>query len=310
VTDPSRRNAAQLITSVLLLKTKQIGILKASFLGGILQNLLIMTGLAFLIGGIGRQQQYFNRTVAQTMSMFLLLAVLSLLVPTLSALLGDVSPQEILTQSRGTAIVIMLSYILFLIFQLWTNQEVFTEPSQKVPRLSLTPTVQSGQALRSLAATGAGIAAAAGGNVNSEFLIYEEDEEEAESLSPIFAMVIVCIFTTLLAFNTQFATDSLQSLTTQHGLTETFVGIVILPVLSNDVVVLKVASQDKMDKALKLTLERAIQMALMVVPLVVLIALGLHFDDFGLDFDRFSVASLFASVIIVSYVVQEGKSNW
>jgi Ca2+:H+ antiporter len=294
---------------VLLLKTRQIGILKASLLGGILQNLLIMTGLAFLIGGIGRQQQYFNKTVAQTMSMFLLLAVLSLLVPTLSSLLGDVSPQEILTQSRGTAIIIMLSYLLWLVFQLWTNQEVFTEPSQKVPRLPFG-TVQSGQAVRALATMGAGTGAATGGYVNSEVLVYEEEEDETESLSPGFAVVIVCIFTTLLAFNTQFATDSLQSLTTRHGLTETFVGVVILPVLSNDIVVLKVASQDKMDKALKLTLERAIQMALMVVPLVVLIAWGLRFDDVGLDFDRFSVASLFASVIIVSYVVQEGKSNW
>lgn len=268
-----------------------------------------MTGLAFLIGGIGRQQQYFNQTVAQSMSMFLLLAVLSLLVPTLSRLLGDVSPQEILTQSRGTAIIITLSYLLWLVFQLWTNQEVFTEPSMKVPRLAFGPTIQSGQALRSLATMGAGTAAAIGGPINSQNLVYEE-EEENESLSPGFAVAIICIFTTLLAFNTQFATDSLQTLTTRHGLTETFVGIVILPILSNDIVVLKVASQDKMDKALKLTLERAIQMALMVVPLVVLIAWGLHLEDVSLDFDSFSVASLFASVIIVSYVVQEGKSNW
>jgi len=65
-----------------------------------------------------------------------------------------------------------------------------------------------------------------------------------------------------------------------------------------------------MDMGLCLTLERAIQTALMVVPLIVLIAWGMKIDQMTLDFDGFSVASLFASIIIVTYVVQEGTSKW
>lgn len=62
--------------------------------------------------------------------------------------------------------------------------------------------------------------------------------------------------------------------------------------------------------SLALTLERYMQTALMVVPLIVLIAWGMHIDSMTLDFDGFTVAALFASIIIVTYVVQEGKSKW
>lgn len=52
------------------------------------------------------------------------------------------------------------------------------------------------------------------------------------------------------------------------------------------------------------------QTALMVVPLIVLLAWGMGIDAMTLEFDSFSVAALFVSIIIVTYVVQEGKSNW
>lgn len=68
-------NAAQLISSILLLKTQQLDILRASLIGTMLQNLLLMSGLSFFFGGLRRQEQYVNARVAQTMGMFLLLAV-------------------------------------------------------------------------------------------------------------------------------------------------------------------------------------------------------------------------------------------
>lgn len=48
----------------------------------------------------------------------------------------------------------------------------------------------------------------------------------------------------------------------------------------------------------------------MVVPLVVLLAWCMRIDTMTLEFDSFPITALFASIIIVTYVVQEGKSNW
>lgn len=52
------------------------------------------------------------------------------------------------------------------------------------------------------------------------------------------------------------------------------------------------------------------QTSLLVVPLIVLLAWCMGINDMTLEFDGFSTASLFASNLIVSYVVQAGKSNW
>lgn len=123
-------NSVQLISSIFLLKSRQITVLRASLLGGILQSLLVMTGLSFIFGGINRTEQFFNARIAQTISMLLLLAVLSLTVPTVSQLWSHTSPAGILAQSRGTSVVIILSYGLWLVFALKTNRELFRERSR------------------------------------------------------------------------------------------------------------------------------------------------------------------------------------
>ncbi|WPH00035.1 Hypothetical protein R9X50_00285800 [Acrodontium crateriforme] len=308
-------NAAQLITSILLLKqgqkdTSQILVLQSSLIGTMLQNLLLMTGLSFFLGGLNRTEQYFNTQVAQTMGMFLLLAVLSLTIPTVSRFWGHSVDQGIIEQSRGTAVVIIVSYALWLLFQLRTHRELFSEPTQLAPKRK-TSKKEHGEVFKGFAFMGATSGATAGGVVNQENLVQEEDDEdEAPQLSLTFAIASMIFFTALLAFNTQYATDSIQGVMTLHNVSSSFMGIVVLPILSNDPLSIDSAVKDRMGISLALTLERCMQTSLMVIPLIVLIAWGLNIDSMTLDFDGFSVAALFASIIIVTYVVQEGKSNW
>lgn len=154
-------------------------------------------------------------------------------------------------------------------------------------------------------------AAAIGGQINCENHVGEKVNQSASpQLTLTTAVTTVVISTTLLAFNTQFATDSVQGLMQKHQLSESFMGIVVLPLLSSDLDTLKCGWTDKMDMSLSLTLGRCMQTALMVVPLIVLIAWGMDIDSMTLDFNGFSVAALFVAIIIVTYVVQEGRSNW
>ncbi|KAF2489821.1 hypothetical protein BU16DRAFT_165087 [Lophium mytilinum] len=307
-------NAVQLITSILLLKSRQILILQSSLLGSILSNLLLMTGLGFFFGGINRLEQYFNPRVAQTISMLLLLAVLSLLIPTASHLMTSTTPAGIRAQSRGTSVIILISYGLWLLFQLKTNRSMFNEPSKAAPKAKVSPgkVDRDAAALREIAHVGARTAAMAGGSVCQTQLVVEGDDEDPEiptlSLTGGIATLVTCVV--LIAFNTQFATDSLQGLLQHAGVSHNFVGLVILPILSNDPSSIRMAVRDKMDISIALTLERCMQTSLMVLPLVVLLAWCMGIDDMSIEFDGFSVAALFASIIIVTYVVQEGKSNW
>lgn len=274
--------------------------MKLSLLGTILSNLLLTTGLSFLLGGIQRYEQYFNVPIARTISMLLLLATTSLVIPTAAHMMTNTKPEGILAQSRGTSVVILISYVLWLIFSLKSHRALFGAPSQKAKKRRWWR-----------------ISGASGGQVQVHEIVkfdYKEDENEEDirecALSLAGALISLVISVVLVAFNTQFATDSIQALLLQHKISQTFLGLVILPLISNDTTAITVATKDKMDISIALTLERCMQTSLLIVPLTVLLGWILGVDDMTLEFDGFSIAALFASIVIVSYVVQEGKSNW
>lgn len=235
--------------------------------------------------------------------MLLLLAVLSLTIPTVSQMWANSTPEGILAQSRGAAVVIMASYVLWIFFQLKTNRQLFEQAGQKVVKAT-SSSKEKGEAKRAISVITAKSAAMTGGQINQQDLHEDVEEEILPQLSLVTAIIVVIASTTLLTFHTLFATDSIQGLMAAHGISNAFMGMVILPILSNDPEPLIMARRDKMDMCLSWTLERCMQTALMVVPLVVLIAWCMGMDEMTLDFDGFSVAALFASIVIVTYVVQ------
>ena len=52
------------------------------------------------------------------------------------------------------------------------------------------------------------------------------------------------------------------------------------------------------------------QIALLIIPLIVVLGWILGNDDMNLDFDGFQIAVLFVSVLLVNYLIQDGKSHW
>ena len=304
--DP-RSNAVQLITSIFLLKNRQVDVLKTSLIGTILSNLLLMNGLAFFVGGCRRVEQHYNVVVAQLLGSLLLLAFLSLMIPTASSMLSKTSFADVVKQSRGTAIMLLLSYVFWLIFQFKTHRETFNAPSQKAP-LKNYP---KGTTTRGIARIGAATAAMAGGAISGgEFKDDDDDEEETPRLWLWTSVGAIVVSTVLIAFNTEFTTNSISGLLDQAGLSTTFVGLTIIPLLNNDPTTLKTADKDKMDLTLALTTGKCIQTALMVIPLVIIIAWPMGVDEMTLSFNSFEIVSLFASILIVNYIVQDGTSNW
>ena len=140
----------------------------------------------------------------------------------------------------------------------------------------------------------------------------DEDEEEMDEpqLPFLTAVGTSILFTTFLTFNTLFATDSINGLLEHVGISETFLGLVILPILSNDPTTLIVAVKDKMDLTLALTLWKCVQIALLVIPFIVILGWIMDVDDMTLNFGSFEIVVLFASILVVNYIVQDGKSHW
>ncbi|GKZ85028.1 hypothetical protein AnigIFM56816_010590 [Aspergillus niger] len=127
-------NAVELIIFIALVKN-EIRIVQASLLGSILANLLLILGMAFLLGGLRFQEQIYNSTVTQMSACLLSLSVMSLLLPTaFHASWSDSGDADkyTLKVSRGTSVVLLLVYVLYIIFQLKSHAYLYASIPQQI----------------------------------------------------------------------------------------------------------------------------------------------------------------------------------
>jgi Ca2+:H+ antiporter len=120
----------------------------------------------------------------------------------------------------------------------------------------------------------------------------------------VFAVTIV-----LLYFCVNATVDSISALT-QHRLSETFVGLILLPIPNCDFAPISLAFDDSLEQTMKYTVGRSIQTALLVEPMVVLLAWWTGVSDVTLAFDGFEVVSLFTTILLLNFLVVDGKTHW
>ncbi|ERS96812.1 calcium/proton exchanger [Sporothrix schenckii ATCC 58251] len=134
-------NAVELIIFIALVKD-EIRIVQASLLGSILANLLLILGMSFLLGGLRFREQIYNSTVTQMSACLLSLSVISLVLPTAfhasfkSSTLAD---SESLKISRGTSVVLLLVYGIYLLFQLKSHTYMYESTPQHIIDEESTP---------------------------------------------------------------------------------------------------------------------------------------------------------------------------
>ena len=102
-----------------------ISVVQASLIGSILGNLLLVLGLAFVWGGIHHKVQQFSDTQVGANVSLLFLAVIALILPTVYQFTGNGHEEAIVTLSRVTAVILLMMYGLFLLFQFCTHAELF-----------------------------------------------------------------------------------------------------------------------------------------------------------------------------------------
>ena len=102
-----------------------ISVVQASLIGSILGNLLLVLGIAFVWGGIHHKVQEFSGTQVGANGSLLFLAVIALILPTAYGFTGNGHEEAIVTLSRITAVILLIMYGLFLLFQLRTHTELF-----------------------------------------------------------------------------------------------------------------------------------------------------------------------------------------
>jgi len=252
------------------LKEGEIRIVQSSMLGSILSNMLLVLGMCFVAGGIKNTrtgvaagiEQTFNTTVAGTMSSLMIVASATLVIPaTLYAVLADSkedSNSTMLFLSRGTAIIMLILYLLYLFFQLKTHTGLFEAEKEAAD----------------IAHDGGENGQAESGPSGPQSPVQEDEEKEEKHMSPWAAAVILCAITVVVAICAEFLVDSIAGLTETAHISKTFVGLILLPIVGNaaeHVTAIVVAVKDKMDLALGVAMGSSLQIALFVTPLMVIL---------------------------------------
>lgn len=251
-------------------------------LGSILSNILLVLGCCFFVGGLRFSEQTFNSTVASTMSSLMAVASASLIIPaTLYAVLSQSKQNaqaNILVLSHGTAIILLVLYVMYLYFQLRSHAQLFEESNGS----------------------------------DTENAIGGEEEEEERLLSPWAATVALIVVTVLVAICADYLVGSIDSIVQKTGMSKTFIGLVLIPIVGNaaeHVTAVVVAYKDKMDLAIGVAIGSSLQIALFVTPFLVILGwiMGI---EMTLHFQTFETVAFFISGLVVTLLIQDGKSNY
>ena len=277
-------NAAELIFTIIALRAGQVALVKASIIGALLGNLLLLPALSMIIGGIKNGRQYFNREAATQNSTMMSLSVVGLILPTVFEILReaqnaqgfklDVSDKALNNYSLGIAGVLIIVYLLSLVYTLTAKKD--DENSKQVPVIS------------------------------------ENDTKEESTWSLKKALLVMAGSTLFLIYMSDLLVGSIDHVTERFHFSATFLGIILIPILSDvaeHFVAVQQAYKNKMDLSLSISLESASQIALFVAPLLIFISFFMG-KEMTLFFSPFEVVILGLSVYIVNQISEDGESNW
>ena len=267
---------AELVLAIFVLMDGHPEVVRAQITGSIIGTALLGLGIAIMVGGFSRDKQVFRRERAGLLSSMLILLLIALLLPAVFDLALRLRPEphdlafSDKELSLGVSAVLLVLYAGNLIYTLITHRSVF---SGEEPRHSkATP---------------------------------------AASLKGPLAILV--FGTVAIAFEAELVSGALEATSEQLHLSKLFLGIIVLALVgtSADLFAAVVfAARDKMGLVMEICLGSAIQIALVIAPLLTVIAylIGKPMDlVFSNPLDLFAFA---ATALIVQSVASDGETTW
>lgn len=265
-------NAPEMIIALVALQQGMFDVVRASIVGVILGNLLFVVGLSFLIGGIHKTEQKYNRRGAMMHRSILMIAAISIIMPSLFD--NFISPETLGRETAfntGVAIVLLVTYGLSLIFMLKTHPHHFSQRNE-------SPVDQSTQESTALGAIGRLALSSAALAMLSE-IIMGSVEATAHSLGLSRAFIGMIILSLI------------------GGAPESLAAI-------------SMAKRDKLDLTMGIAVGSSVQMALFVSPVIILTSYFIAPAPFDLIMGNAAITLLLLTVLIFSMLVPDGQSNW
>jgi Ca2+:H+ antiporter len=272
-------NAPELIIALFALQQGLQEVVKASIVGSIIGNVLLVLGAAMFFGGLRRDKQTFSRTSAGVQTSMLLLAAAALVMPAIFELVegqGLPAPgaetidygSTVEDLSLAVALVLMATYVAGLFFSLKTHRAIF----------------------------------------NPEY-----EEEDTWGWSTRKSVLALAGAGLLVGLMSEVLVGSIEEASHAIGLSEFFIGAIVVAIVGNAAehwVAVLVAVKDKMDLSVNIAIGSSAQVALFVAPLLVLASFFLGPHPLALVFNGFELGAILLAVLIANYVAQDGESTW
>ena len=264
-------NAAELIITILAIRAGLLDLVRASIIGSIIGNLLLVAGASMLFGGLKHGVQRFEPRTAGLNASMLIVVALVLAVPSFFSIAIEPNKTNVESLSLLTAAVIIIIYVLSVIYTFTSSRpEVRSDP-------------------------------------------LEREAAHAPTMSVRLAVTLLIVSTVFIAVMSEFLVGSVDPMVSQLGISELFVGIILVPIIGNiaeHVVAIEVALKNNMDLSMGIAVGSSLQVALLVAPLLVFISLLFAPNYVTLEFTTFELVALLASCFIAASVSLDGRSNW
>ena len=271
-------NAPEMLIGIMALSKGLIGVVKASITGSIIGNILLVLGTAILAGGLRFPHQHYNKTATRVAATSLTLAVIGLVIPTVfhESVARQPTGWEPRVEQRlslAIAVVLFVTYALWLVFSVFTHRKLFA------------------------------------GKIGSK----TEPEGARPAVWPVSkAVTILAISTLLVAIHSEFLAGSVEAACKALGLTEIFVGVIVVAIVGNageHSTAIVVALKNKMDLTLGIAIGSSLQIALLVTPVLVFVSHAFG-NPMTLQFSLPEIAAVALAVWIVVLISGDGECNW
>jgi Ca2+:H+ antiporter len=262
-------NAIELIIAILALNAGLIQVVQASIIGSIIGNILLLVGISIFAGGLRYKNQRFNNETIAVSSTMLIIVIAGLAIPSVYGIVTPKNPQ-ISILSSAVAIVMALIYLAGLFFSLRTHKDLFDASDE-------------------MKAT-----------------------QERPTMSRRLAALILFIAIIVVTFESEILVGTIEHTAQTIGLSQMFIGLVVIAIITNIAEIstaVHFSMKNKLDVSIEIGLSSAIQIALFVVPILMLISQVFNFG-FTLVFTPFEILAVILAVLIVNYLSADGRCNW
>ncbi|MGZ5023544.1 MAG: calcium/proton exchanger [Chthoniobacterales bacterium] len=268
-------NAAELIIAGIALSKGLTSVVKASITGSIIGNILLVLGLSIFAGGMKYSEQRFNRTAARTTTVSLSLAAIGLIIPTVFHFAASASPSG-WSPIMEQKLSLAIVVILFLTYFCMLGFSLKT---------------------------------------HKHFFQSAEGDLEAkdEQWSRGKAIIILLSATAVVAVLSEFLVGTIESVRTSIGITEVFVGVIVVAIVGNAAehsTAIVMAMKNKMDLSVGIAIGSSLQVALFVAPILVFLSYFIGVRPMDLEFSLPEVFAVAASIYILFQISGDGETNW